>query len=60
MKNSIPNSYSDQRTDGSKYADYIEQSQNKGGLYNRNFMRRKNNSKLTNESDFKNSSMKHN
>jgi hypothetical protein len=60
IKNSTPISYSDGRTDGSKYGDYIEQSQNKGGLYNRNFMRRRNTSKLTNESDFKNSTQKNN
>ena len=58
--NSMPNSYSDQKTEGSKYGDYIEQSQNKGGLYNKNFMRKKNNSRFTNESDFKNSSLKYN
>ena len=59
-KNSLPVSYSDRRTDASKYADYIEQSQNKGGLYGKGFLKRRNTSKLTNESDFKNSAMKNN
>ena len=60
IKNSTPISYSDGRTDGSKYADYIEQSQNKGGLYGRGYLKKRNNSKITNESDFKNSSQKNN
>lgn len=59
IKNSMPMSHSDQRTDGSKYGDYIEQS-HRGGLYGKGFMRRRNNSKFTNESDQRNPSLKAN
>lgn len=58
VKNSAPMLHSDLRTEGSKYTDFIEQSDNRGGLFTKNFMRRRNNSKLTNESDFRNPSLK--
>lgn len=60
VRQATPMLNSDLRTEGSKHTDFIEQSDNRGGLYAKNFMRRRNNSKLTNESDFRNPSLKNN